>query len=102
MKKIFFSFWLPLFLGTTTILFNSCSKDDNSQQEVTSISLDKPTLTLAILMVRFTTLALTATIGVVRCALISTTPMPATTYTFWASACGAMVVTTDTVYLFAQ
>jgi len=47
MTKIkFIVFWL--FLALATIVFNSCSKDDDSKQEVTSISLDKQTLTLSI------------------------------------------------------
>lgn len=54
----FFSFWLLLTLGATTIVFNSCSKDDDPQENinpnepeiiaVTGISLDTSTLTLFI------------------------------------------------------
>ena len=43
----FFSFWLLLVLCTATVVFTSCSKDDDPIA-VASISLDKPMLSLAI------------------------------------------------------
>ena len=46
------SFWLLLLLGTATVVFNSCGKDDDSNNPTTIavsfISLDKQTLTLVI------------------------------------------------------
>ena len=35
-KKVFFSFWLLLVLGMTTVVFNACSKDDEPKQEETN------------------------------------------------------------------
>jgi len=39
MKKIFFSFWLLLALGTVTVVFNSCSKNDDPKQD--TLTVDK-------------------------------------------------------------
>jgi uncharacterized protein (TIGR02145 family) len=51
-KKYFFSFWLLLTMGMTTLVFNSCGKDDDPSNPntivVSGISLDTLTLMLAI------------------------------------------------------
>ena len=50
MKRVnYFSFWLLLTLGISTVVFHSCGEnDDDSTIAVTNVSLDKATLTLSI------------------------------------------------------